>query len=218
MQKTDHGEFIMENDTVRISYSFNGKNAPVLIGIYNKSNEPLYIDWQKSVLVINDVATSYMEQNVALSGSIEKITVNQINNLYTLDVDPKLTFGNFSGTATLPQNISFVAPKSKIEYCKLKFNNLDFNRIKDSEFAKSKMTDKNHLITNIKTKEFDETNSPLKFRSYLTLYVGSQFNAVGLDQSFYLSNLIKSGSLNPYELPNELAERKDMFYIGGDTF
>lgn len=40
------GVFNVENDSVKISYSFYGKNAPVSIQVFNKSDKPLYIDWQ----------------------------------------------------------------------------------------------------------------------------------------------------------------------------
>ena len=58
-EKNERGDFVQENDTVRISYRFWGENAPVTITIYNKLDEPLYVDWGRSALIIDDVATTY---------------------------------------------------------------------------------------------------------------------------------------------------------------
>lgn len=44
--------FYHENDTCKISYSFNGQSCPIVINVYNKLREPLYVDWQKSTLTI----------------------------------------------------------------------------------------------------------------------------------------------------------------------
>lgn len=46
-------EFIQENDTFQLKYSFSGKNCPLNITILNKQNIPLYIDWQKSSTIVN---------------------------------------------------------------------------------------------------------------------------------------------------------------------
>jgi hypothetical protein len=47
-------EFIAENDTVMLTYSFNGDNIPITLSIYNKISSPIYIDWSRSTVVIND--------------------------------------------------------------------------------------------------------------------------------------------------------------------
>lgn len=50
--KNESKVFYHENDTLRISYSFNGENCPIRINIYNKLADPLYIDWTKSSITI----------------------------------------------------------------------------------------------------------------------------------------------------------------------
>src|ERR1700755_984530 len=58
--RTDAQEFFEENDSVRIQYNFNGPDAPVNVIIDNKTDAPIYIDWSRSALIINDKAISYM--------------------------------------------------------------------------------------------------------------------------------------------------------------
>ena len=67
-EKNDDKDFVIENDSVCISYCFYGEDAPISITVYNKMDEPLFVDWQRSALIIDDVATSYYQRrcNAAL--------------------------------------------------------------------------------------------------------------------------------------------------------
>jgi len=38
-----------------IKYSFAGEDFPITLSIFNKLNQPLYIDWDRSVVVINNL-------------------------------------------------------------------------------------------------------------------------------------------------------------------
>ena len=42
-------QFVIENDTAKIVYSFQGYNLPVTVQIYNKLDQPLYVDWNQSI-------------------------------------------------------------------------------------------------------------------------------------------------------------------------
>ena len=55
LNQNEKKEFITENDTVLIKYSFAGENFPITLTIFNKLNQPLYIDWDRSVVVINNL-------------------------------------------------------------------------------------------------------------------------------------------------------------------
>jgi len=55
LHQNEKKEFITENDTVRIKYSFTGEDFPITLTIFNKLNQPLYIDWDRSVVVINNL-------------------------------------------------------------------------------------------------------------------------------------------------------------------
>jgi hypothetical protein len=54
LYQDDKKEFIAENDTVMLTYSFNGDNFPITLSIHNKITIPIYIDWSRSAVVIND--------------------------------------------------------------------------------------------------------------------------------------------------------------------
>ncbi|HZY80529.1 MAG TPA: hypothetical protein VFE50_13470 [Cyclobacteriaceae bacterium] len=54
---TDKEPFTFENDTLRVSYSFNDRSAR--IKIFNKSDNPLYIDWTRSSVIKGGAAEPY---------------------------------------------------------------------------------------------------------------------------------------------------------------
>ena len=53
LTQNDKREFISENDTVKVTYTFQGEACPMKVEIYNKLQKPLYIDWSKSYLIID---------------------------------------------------------------------------------------------------------------------------------------------------------------------
>lgn len=63
------------------------------------------------------------------------------------------------------------------------------------------MTTKANTTVNIRVKDFTEEDSPLRFRSYLTLFAGGTngkpFEAFLFERNFYLAKLIKVGDVAP---------------------
>jgi len=54
LYKNDNKEFIDENDTLMMKYNFTGTDFPITITVFNKLNQPLYIDLSKSSVIMND--------------------------------------------------------------------------------------------------------------------------------------------------------------------
>ena len=67
----EYNDFVQENDSVRIIYNFYGEDAPVRITVFNKLDEPMYIDWQRSSLIIGDKAVSYYKEVMPVQGDVE---------------------------------------------------------------------------------------------------------------------------------------------------
>ena len=55
LDQNEKKEFILENDTVQIKYSFTGENFPLTITLYNKLSQPIYIDLERSTVVMNNM-------------------------------------------------------------------------------------------------------------------------------------------------------------------
>lgn len=212
MAKADNGDFIIENDSATVIYSFNGMDAPIYISIYNKTNKPMYVDWQRSALIIEDEATSYMGQNIPISGYTESSSI-RYNRTYSD------SYGSFSGMATIPKNLSFLPPNTRTSNVSLKLTNFNFNSIRDDKYIeqnmyKASMVTKDGTQTGqVKAIVFNEDDSPLRFRSYLTMYFGEEMTPMVFDESFYMSHLIKSKSITPKNIPENFAGRGDTFYV-----
>jgi len=54
LQKDKKDLFTMENDTMRLVYSFSGAGGNVTVSVFNKTSQPFYIDWSRSSLIRND--------------------------------------------------------------------------------------------------------------------------------------------------------------------
>ncbi len=172
-EKNERGDFVQENDTVRISYRFWGENAPVTITIYNKLDEPLYVDWGRSALIIDDVATTYDPKVASVRG--ESSSVASGSSFHWSDRSSSgwsYSEGSFSGDVSLPKGVEFIPPHSKLVNTPLQLANFPFNEIPKEEYVKEQMTTKANTTVNIRVKDFTEEDSPLRFRSYLTLFAG----------------------------------------------
>src|ERR1700761_1165781 len=125
------GQFKMENDSVKITYSFLGSNTAMQLDVFNKLNEPLYIDWGRSSLIVDNKAYNYADNSVQLSADISKTTIGNKNF--------SITQGDINATATLPKNVSFIPPHSAISHNLTGVANYSSNAINDSVFIKTKL-------------------------------------------------------------------------------
>lgn len=59
IKTNDKGFYIYENDSLKITYSFWKEKGLMTFSIFNKLDEPLYIDWKKSSYIDNSVKLNY---------------------------------------------------------------------------------------------------------------------------------------------------------------
>ena len=45
-QKNQRKELSWENDTVNVTYKFSGEGGLMTINVFNKTNQPLYVNWK----------------------------------------------------------------------------------------------------------------------------------------------------------------------------
>lgn len=209
-ERDENRDFVQETDSVRIAYSFNGENAPVSITIYNKLDEPLFVDWTRSALIIDDVATSYYDEKAAIEGEIESET-------YRWNKRWSESRGSFSGELTLPKGVSFIPPKSKVEKTPLNLANFPFDNIPKEDYQKSEFPTSGSGTALFQIKDFTIEDTPLAFRSYLSLYMtdkeGKPEKWTSFERSFYVSKLIKTGNVPPTEFREAQRFAGDFFYV-----
>ena len=215
------GVFSVENDSVKISYSFYGPDAPLNIQVFNKLDKPMYIDWQRSALIVGTEAISYLPQNVNIQGSIGATTIGDggLASRTSL-ISSSYTSGSIVAVAEIPKNVTFLPPHSQITNVPLKVAN-GFFSISDSTLQKEKMSYYYQLEAkpiDVKAATFTKENSPLVFKSYLTLYTqtGNEIQPVNYQHEFFVSKVINT-LVEPASLEGYQFQRGDYFFNSQKT-
>lgn len=192
------GEFKFENDSVAITYNFNGENdAPINIDIYNKLNEPLYINWQQSAIIYGDQATSYLGEKIKTEGVVALTSYHSSGSFRNpTNTNFSWTDGKISASTEVQKEISFIPPKSRIKKSPLKINPVKYGDIPESNFVKGDLERIQGPNASGKTAHFNAENTPMAFKSYITLFTmaGNTPKPVSLQQDFYISSLIKTSN------------------------
>ncbi|WP_216823406.1 hypothetical protein [Niastella vici] len=209
----DRLEFVSENDSLRIVYNFNGQNAPININIQNKLHVPVYIDWQRSALVVNDKAISYMPAEMTIQGGFYGHSYNYGNRGSSFGS----TAGSIHATASLPPTMDFIPPQSFIAKNPMGVTNKLIENVPDTAFHKINYAMVDGYSVPVKVATFSEASSPLRFRSYLTLMIGdSTTKPVAIEHSFYVSELLTT-THDPQSIWLTSAYRGNQFYVREPT-
>lgn len=202
LEKLDEGDFIYENDSLWIMYSFEGEDAPIKIAVFNKLDIPLYVDWNRSSLIIDNTAYSYND------GIIEHFAESE-STTYDSWFGAK-TYTNISGITKLPENVTFIPPNSKINHQTLRLS-AKFDDIDTKNFRRKKIVTNNQdELATIQSMNYEYENSPLRFSSFLTVYTNPD-EYQDYQSEFYTTNLIKT-KVKPKKLPLKMGSRGDIFY------
>lgn len=201
------GDFIVKNDTLEIVYKFKGENGPLEVEIKNKLDEPLYVNWKKSALILGDQAISYSGNKIALDGKYS----GSSDGLFFRDY--QIQSGRITGTATVPEDIAFIPPHAKIDKKLLNVTAGFISLAKDSLKKLRVYQLEGEASYNVKIARFSRENSPLIFKSYITLYLEKDKNLQVLpyEQEFYVSQSIQTGR-KPKTTEFYKANRSDIFY------
>ena len=198
-------DFVIDNDSVCIIYNFHGEDGPVLVTVQNKMDEPLFVDWQRSALIINGKATSYYKDAIPVEGVTES---SSYGSSYNWDRQygsvSSRSRGSFSGEIQLPKGVEFIPPCAQIESSNLTLDKLVFDIVSREDLTDQPFEKANGGRTNLKMKTFSERNSPLRFRSYLALFTGGE-NGVERHYSYYETSFLfvgvdKSRKCGPFQL------------------
>lgn len=195
VEQVDNGDFLIDRDSLWIAYCFNGKDAPVQITVFNKSKRPLYIDWQQSALIVDNTAISY--------------TGNKIENIYN---EYGEYVGNILNSQSSSDKISFIPPGTMVSHKPLYLAGVNYDNIPQKDYKKMTLVNKDGEVISVRRIDFTNTDSPLKFKSYLTIYADKD-HPMAFEQEFFLANIIKSKDLTPKTINGILADRGDFFYI-----
>jgi hypothetical protein len=201
------GGFKFENDTLKITYTFMGRDMPIHLTIYNKLNEPVYIDWKRSAFITGKESYSYADDAVQINGDVSGVSIGR-----------GITYsdGSVTGQATLPQNIVFVPPHTQITKNVSKINKTQLQYIADDSFVKTKIPSYGLGDQKVKLAKFDKDNSPYLFNSYLTIYTldGNTPKFTAYQHDFYISQIMRA-SVGPENLEAFKDSKGDYFITSG---
>lgn len=196
VQNPETGKFNMVNDSLAFTYSFSGTNMPLNVEVFNKLKEPLFVDWERSALVIGETTYSFVDDNVHLTADVSGTAYNN------LGTEAKNYYGEMRGTAQISNRQSFIPPGAKITRSIYALNDLKEIKLAKSEFRKVPMdSDVSTGVTYVSTASFTEMNSPLKFKSFITVFTlkDNSPQSVDYQHEFYISRIAKTG-VNPSKI------------------
>lgn len=191
------GALTMQNDSLAITYNFSGEGSLLNIDIYNKLNEPLYVNWEKSAIIVNSKAYSLVDDRLKIKGETSSSSSDFFNTGVTS------SNGKISGIVQLSKNESFIPPNAKINRVTDILSTIETSKIPDSAYHKIILNDTETGVVNAKHSVFTAENSPLAFKTYLTLYTvkDNTMKLFSSQQDFYVSSVLKT-SANPKSIEN----------------
>lgn len=198
LKKDDSNLLVVETDTVTITYDFRGEDGPIRILIFNKLNSPLYVDWSRSALIVENVRRSYQTNQSTLEGSTNGTDIRVSRNYATQNMD-------FKGVITSRKSMSFIPPKSLANEHQLNLSPGLFTPATPG----SRYNTKKVKGSNVKSYYYDETSSPLRFRSFLTIsFKEDMSDPIYFDHSFWISEVAETEIS-----PSQFSEQGNQFYI-----
>jgi hypothetical protein len=191
IQKNEQAGFAEENDTMRIEYNFNGYSGPVSIRILNKTDRPLYVDWKRSSIIVNNNAISYFNPNIQLDGTISSQSIQSTNQVSAGD-------GTVHANLAVQPGISFIPPHAYTQNNYVHLSSFVNSRIPAEQMKREKLYIDN-LEYNLRKIYFSETNTPLFFKSYITFILGdNNGQSFSKQHDFYIASFSRT-SLKPEE-------------------
>lgn len=190
------GAFFIENDSVKIKYAFTGENSPLTVEVFNKLNEPVYVNWEQSAVVLDNKAYSFVDDKLNFNGKTNTSTPTY-QSLGSINSD-----GSFSGSVNLSKNAMFLPPKSQVTRTIYALNNINTFKLVNDGFEKKPMNYSDRIgVVYVKQAHYDAATSPIQFRCYITLYTitNSTPKSFSYEQNFWVSNIVKS-SITPAKL------------------
>lgn len=149
-----------ENSEINCSYDFwdPKSGSPFRFKLYNKTNNPIYLDWSKSSFIINGQSFDYFQEaTFSESKILAKSSTNIFQNRQNLSSNT--TAAQINSVQSYKQKkVQHIPAQSYIEF---KLNSGAMEMIKGCDYK---------INGNERFKEFnfEKTNSPYIFRNYLS--------------------------------------------------
>ncbi|HVV04754.1 MAG TPA: hypothetical protein VHC96_11065 [Puia sp.] len=192
--KNDKKEFSYENDSMRLTYNFHGEGGPVGMTVFNKMDKPLFVNWKKSFVIHDGQAVCLFNNRVEVKGVIDGYSYRGIVP------GTRVTSGNLYATFDLPEGMDMIPPGSYITkslQALVQPTPVYNTRFMENTRAE-KVTDFSGVTYKYRRYSFDQSASPLQFKSYLTFVAGTNPQEFAVSHSFYAQEVYLSGEVPEY--------------------
>lgn len=194
--------FIYENDTIQLHYAFNGPNCPLHLSIYNKLEQPIYIDWNRSSLIINGETFPINPETAVFSAEYSEISTEFHNNTYT--------DGSSVGSIMNNDRSGFIPPQSLLKLDNVTVCSGFLNTNMGSKEERRTLKAANGQSYDVKAYDFSKENSPLLFRSYVSYKANTKDDWKFIDSNFWVTSIYQT-------LDTRLPEKANQFYVSKST-
>ena len=196
--KTSNSNLVYENKDIKITYDFWSNGGQVYFKLTNKTDNELYIDWDKSHLIYNGISYEYwndIEETSSFYAALSTSTSNTFSdaaiNLFRDGVSGSSTSSTTSlgkkiaamtSTKVKPKKIIFLPARSSVLVSKFIINK--------SPYYTCDFNLKGMKSRSPKKVSFSKENSPLEFRNQILYSTDDKFiNRNTIDNSFYISGI-----------------------------
>ncbi len=191
MQQNDKLEYLIENDSTTIVYSFYGQNGPIHIALSNKSDKPLYVDWRKSALITNGQSVSLWKDEAKINASSTEYKVLPENEIIS-------STSSIDGSVVRKDKVSFIPPHSSISVNSYALQTKFFTNPAQKSVRTVFYTTEGQASA--KKYSFSREDSPLNFRIFLSISEDESFkHPVQFDNFFWVSDYFQT-SVSPKSL------------------
>lgn len=219
LKPTNEG-LVLDNDTLTLRYSFASERGLMNITLVNKLNRPLYVDWQRSSFITGKKTFTYWHDianvNLASSGYIYQYGRSGFAS------------ASLSTTGTIDKEVSvaFIPPHSQLtkqQFVVFPTGIVPTSGTPDERREPARWSSKK--LVNVSTYFYQNVQSPLRFRNYLTLSTTKEFaTEFGIDTQFWASdiriepesqavNIVYKTPDGRYVDPKKTFSQKDGFFI-----
>ena len=209
--------FVQENEDLCILYNFSGENIPLQISIRNKTDEPVYVDWQRSQLLIDGKSIPFYQDRMSAKGRINPDFSGDnydIRHYYRVSFDESPE--SLSGAIRVPRTGEVIPPQAILHAALVEIDNFQLKNRSAAKYHVHPFAKNDASIVFLPVCSFEESDSPLQFTTVLAVYpVENQSdpeNCPVYERSFFVQHIVEGGNLKPADFPAVRRHDGHVFY------
>ncbi len=183
-------KFTYENDSIRVTYYFWGENGIVQIGINNKLDKPIYIDWKKSFYKNVDNELSYAPEIVITEENRKVYEQYAFEGRFLHSIDYEMNYNTASSNefATKVEDITEIKPYGY--YMRLKYHLTPkqiYTFTEDAKKLSEPSFENEGSFVTVYEASFDKAKSPFSFSSTVFFSTDKEFaSSTKVTSDFYV--------------------------------